>query len=243
MLTAQREHGNGDSRQSPRALAEAQRIAIEHQHLAVGQPVSNRSVVALLPRHQSVRLGVYHHIFILYRHQPRHSVHRQHPLATAHILHLQIARRIPRTDGGMTATDSYCLPFQQLGGRDAKQQRATEQRQTGCLDSLATLTMNAGLIGVAIEMVGQWTVAPLIGEGIVFRRIEVILSRHQCPLLSQHLALGIFHLIVVFDVRQRMVPADQCRRLQQPQLPIVGLHRQVLLTSASVLTMVTDNHV
>ena len=36
--------------------------------------------------------------------------------------------------------------------------------------------------------------------------------------------------------------ANQCSSLQHPQLTILGLHEQILLSAAAVLTVITDDY-
>ena len=242
VFTTQGEDGHTDTSQSPRGFTEAQGFTIEHQHLTISQFIGNNAVVTLFPRHECMRRSVHHHIFIFDGHQPAQGIDRQHPLAIAHIVHQLVARRVPRTNGRMTATDGHSLSLLQLGCRDTEEYRATEQGHTGSLDLLTTRCVLSGAIGIAIKMVGQRTIAPLVWEDVVLRGIKEIDSGHHIPLLAQHLAVGILHLIAIADMRQRMVTTDQCCRLQRPQLSVIGQHDEVLLSMSAILTMVADDY-
>ena len=242
VLTAQGKDRHTDTCQSPRGFAEAQGFAIEHQHLSVSEFLGDNTVITLFPRHERMCCSVHHHIFIFYRHQPPQGIDRQHPLAIAHIVHQLVARRVPRANGRMTATDGNSLTFLQLGCRDAEEHRTTEQGHTGSLHLLATRCMLGGAVGIAIEMVRQRAIAPLVWKDVVLRGIKEIDSGHHIPLLAQHLAIGILHLIAIADVRQRMVTTDQCCRLQRPQLSVFGQHDEVLLSLRAILAMVADDY-
>ena len=80
----------------------------------------------------------------------------------------------------------------------------------------------------------QWPVAPLVGKHVVLRRVKVVDTRYHVPFSAQHLSLAIFHLVGIDDVRQRMLAAHQGRRLQRPQLTVLGMHQQVLTAHRAV---------
>ena len=199
-------------------------------------PITYYPVLTFLPTDEGMRLVVHHDVFVFQWECHTKSIHRQHPFLLAGILHPQIARRVPTADGGMAAADGYRLTGQQLRGGDAEGDGAAEQRQADGLHMLVRPTMNRRQVGVGIEMGGQRQVAPLVGEDIVLRRIEMIDTGHQVPFATDNLAVGILHLIDIDDVRQRMLARLQDGRLQRPQLTVVGLHHEMMLLHRAVLT-------
>ena len=242
VLRTQREHRHGDPRQPPRLLAKAQLAAVEHQHLTVGKLITQHPVIAFLPLQQGMGRGVDHHIFILDGHQPAHGVDREHPLVLSDILHQLVAAGVPRADGRMTATDCHGLTGLQLGCRDTEDDGTAEQRQADRLHLLITAAMDRRQIGIAVQVVRQRAVAPLVGEDIVLRGVEVVDAGHHVPLLPEHQPVAILHLIVVDDVRHRVLAAHQRRSLQRPLLAILGLHQQVLVPDGAVLTMKIEHN-
>ena len=134
MFATKGEYWDDDTCCPPRVLCQAQMTTMQDEDVAIGNFAAvsfgniliintdgidghalsaNRhdAVVALLPFQQFVRLGVYHYIFILYRQQPALCIDGQEPFTLTGIIHLQITAGAPRTDGRMTATDGYGLPF------------------------------------------------------------------------------------------------------------------------------------
>ena len=89
-------------------------------------------------------------------------------------------------------------------------------------------------------MQGQRTVAPLVREDVVLRGIERVDARHHVPFAAQHVAIAVLHLVGIADVRQGMMAAHQSGCFQRPQLTVVSLHQQVLVTNGAVLTVIVD---
>ena len=216
--------------------------AMQHQHLSVLDLGSYHAVVALLPLQQLVALLVDDHIFIFYRQQPSLGIDREHPLVPAGILHLQIAAGTPRADGRMTATDRHHLSRLQLGGRHTEDEGASEQRLLQHAHLFVTPAVDGGEIGIGIQVQGQGTVAPLVGEQIILGSIEGIDTGHHVPLAAQHPALSVGHRVAIDHVRQGVLPAHQCCRLQRPQLAILRLHQQILMAHHAVPAMEIDIH-
>ncbi len=262
MLAAQRKHGNGHTGSPPRLFGQPQVTAVEHQHLAIGnlvageclltvgyrlltdsqRPVAHRdgAVVAFLPGHEFMGLTVYHHIFIFYRQQPPLRIDAQHPFAVAGILHRQVTAGVPRADGRMRTADGYLLTGRQLGSRHAEDDGTAKDGQRQHAERFTFNVQRKTLcdaIGRRIEMHGQRTVAPPVGKHIVVRGIKVVDAGHHVPLAAQHLSVGILHLIAVTDVRQLPLTAQECCRLERPQVAVVGLHQQILMAHAAVSTM------
>ena len=69
--------------------------------------------------------------------------------------------------------------------------------------------MLRGLIGSGIEVHGQRAVAPLVRKHVILGGIEKIDAGHHIPLLAEYLTIGVFHLIAILDMRQRMMTAHQ----------------------------------
>ena len=168
VLTAQREHGDGDARHTPRLFAEPEGRSILHHHLSVGHIAVHHAVVAFLPGHDAVGLTVHHHIFIFHRHQPSQGIHRQHPFVLSGILQRQVVGGIPGAYRRMAATDGHLLALLQLRSRHAEDDGTAEQRQHHRLHLLAIPSVYGGQIGIAVEMVRQRTVAPNVGKTVVF---------------------------------------------------------------------------
>ena len=242
VLATQREYGNHHAGSPPQLLAQAQVAAVQHQHLSVNDFEGDGTVVAFLPRQQLVRLGVHHHIFIFYRLLPAQGVHREHPLALTGIVHLQVAAGAPRADGGMASTYRHHLSRLQLGRRDAEDDGSAEQGQPHGLHPLVTTAMDGSQVGIGVEMQRQRTVTPIVRKHIVLGSVEVVDARYHVPLAPQHLLVAILHLVGVDDVRQGMMTAHQGCRLYRPQLPVLGLHQQVLVAHGPVLTVEIDAH-
>ena len=92
-------------------------------------------------------------------------------------------------------------------------------------------------IGLRIQVHGQRAVAPLVGKHVILGGIKMVDARHHIPLLAQHLSIGIFHLIAVLDVRQRVLTTHQRRCFERPQFTFLRLHQQVLVAHRAVLTV------
>ena len=242
MPAAQREHGNHHTSGAPRLFAQAQLVAVEHQHLSVFHFVAHTAVVAFLPLQQRVALFVDHHILIFNRHQPSQRIDGQHPFVLTHILHELIARSTPRAQRRMGTTDSHSLSRLQLRSGHTEHDGASEEGQSQGFHLLVAASVNSSQVGIAVQMVRQRAVAPLVGKHVILRSVEMIDARHLVPLAAQHLSCSILHLIVIDDMRQRMLTTDEGCRFQRPQLAIVGEHHEILLAYRAVLTVKRECH-
>ena len=100
----------------------------------------------------------------------------------------------------MAATDGNPLAWLQLGGRHTEDDGAAEQRRTRHLHLTAQCSVTGGLVGSTIQVVGQRTIAPLVWEDIVLRRVEMVDARNLVPFAAQHVTIGVLHLIIIYKV-------------------------------------------
>ena len=109
-LCSQREDRNGHTCSTPGMFFYPEVFAISHQHgsirhriLVWRQQSISSTVIAFLPSEQGVSLIIDNHIFIFDGQQYRIDIHRQQPVVTTHMFHLEVSGRIPTADSRMVA--------------------------------------------------------------------------------------------------------------------------------------------
>ena len=142
----------------------------------------------------------------------------------------------------MTAYDSDCLSGLQLRGRHAEEDGLTVQGYSQRLHLFVVRQAHHRLIGVAVEVILQGNLAPKISQDIILRRVEVITAGHSRPFLAEHVAVGIFYLIIIAERSDRVLTRLDGRRLQFPMPAIVGRHHQSAVLLRAVETHIGDDH-
>ena len=112
-----------------------------------------RTVVARLPRQQRVGLIVDNHIFIFYGQRNGIYIDGEEPVVTTHMLHLQIARRVPAAQSRMVTDDGYRLSLLQLRSRHAEKHRLAVEGDAQRLHLLFLRHKGRRAIGLAVEMI------------------------------------------------------------------------------------------
>ena len=227
---AQRKHGNHHSCSPHRQFLQAHRFAVAHQHLTVAHSLlTSRSVVTFLPTFQLSCLVVHHHIFILQRQRHTIHVHRQHPVEFAHMLHRQVARRIPVTQGRMVPDERHRFAFLQLRCRHAENHRFSEKRHHARFNS-----RRISFIEKSVQRIIQRTFTPKVGKHEYFLSVGSIAPFHEVPLPTEQSSLLILHLIHISETDDAVLSRFHQHQVECPRFTVERLHHEILFPFASV---------
>ena len=204
LFCTQREHRNHYTCSTPCLFFYPQTFAISHKHCPIRhhrligwqQPVGS-SVVTLFPSHKSMCIVINNHIFIFYWKQHSLYIYRQQPFEAPYRLHSKIASHIPTAQRRMRADDCHRLPLLQLRSRDSEQYCLTVKRHTQWFHFIIILQSHRSEISLTIQMILKRHIAPPVDQHIILRRVKIIYSWYNIPLLSYHISIIILNLIIV----------------------------------------------
>ena len=200
-------------------------------HLSVGVARSHRSVLAILPALEGLRLRIHHHIFIFQWRFQRHHVHREHPVVALQMDHRQIMFGVPFAQGRMVAQQSQCLVLVQAWGGNLENHGLLEDRQ-----SCHLVALPLGRHGVVRHLSRQLhlVVEPEVRKDVVHVGIIGVGTGRTHRLPSHQDSLRIHHLIIIGDGAVWMMAVLSGMGLCQPVVTVCRVQCKIERLTLSV---------